>query len=160
MEIKVPEVGESVHEATIAKWHKQDGEAVHKDDLLCELETDKITLELNADGDGVLAIEIGEGESVDVGAVIGRIEEGAAPAEEKPAAEMKPEKKEEKRPEETKEGKKAERKTPAPAEAPPPATAARREAREEKREEARRETPPPRPKRRRPRRKDGSPGSR
>ena len=54
MEIKVPEVGESVVEALVAKWHKKDGERVAKDEPLCEIETDKITMELNAEVDGVL----------------------------------------------------------------------------------------------------------
>ncbi|HXV21057.1 MAG TPA: biotin/lipoyl-containing protein, partial [Desulfuromonadales bacterium] len=53
MDIKVPEVGESVFEAEVGKWHKKDGDRVAKDDLLVELETDKITLELNADAEGV-----------------------------------------------------------------------------------------------------------
>lgn len=85
MEIKVPAVGESVFEATIGKWHKRDGEAVRKDEILCELETDKITLELNAEADGVLSIGVQEGETVKVGTVIGTLREGAAPAAEKPA---------------------------------------------------------------------------
>jgi 2-oxoglutarate dehydrogenase E2 component (dihydrolipoamide succinyltransferase) len=82
MEIKVPSVGESVFEATVARWHRQDGEHVHKDDLLCELETDKITLELNADAAGTLSIGAPAGTTVAVGAVIGTIaEEGEGPRE-------------------------------------------------------------------------------
>ncbi len=82
MELKVPEVGESIFEAEIGKWHKKDGESVKKDDLLCELETDKISLEMNAEADGVLHIKVQEGETVKIGAVIGELEEGAGGAEE------------------------------------------------------------------------------
>ena len=55
IEIKVPPLGESVSEATIAKWHKKEGEGVSQDQLLVELETDKVTLEVNAASSGVLA---------------------------------------------------------------------------------------------------------
>jgi 2-oxoglutarate dehydrogenase E2 component (dihydrolipoamide succinyltransferase) len=130
MEIKVPSVGESVYEATIAKWHKQGGERVEKNDLLCELETDKITLELNADADGVLSIRVPEGETVEIDAVIGAIDEGAGKKKEK--EEPKEEKKEEK-PSEKKEEKKAEKKEekkeekPAPEKEAPPAKEAEKE---------------------------------
>jgi len=53
-EIKVPPLGESVTEATVGSWHKKQGEAVSADELLVELETDKITLEVTAEADGVL----------------------------------------------------------------------------------------------------------
>jgi 2-oxoglutarate dehydrogenase E2 component (dihydrolipoamide succinyltransferase) len=81
MDIKIPEVGESVYEALVAKWHKGNGEFVRKDEPVCELETDKITLELNAEVDGLLAIAIPAGQTVKIGTVIGRIAEQAAPAE-------------------------------------------------------------------------------
>ncbi len=99
MDIKVPEVGESVYEALLAKWHKRDGEAVGKDDVLCEIETDKITLELNAEADGTLSILVPAGTTVKVGSVIGAIEAQAkgAPTKEPankevsaPAAPQKP----------------------------------------------------------------------
>jgi 2-oxoglutarate dehydrogenase E2 component (dihydrolipoamide succinyltransferase) len=76
MNIVIPSVGESVVEALVAKWLKKEGDPVAKDDLLCELETDKITMELRADGAGVLRILVAEGETVKIGTVIGRIEEG------------------------------------------------------------------------------------
>jgi 2-oxoglutarate dehydrogenase E2 component (dihydrolipoamide succinyltransferase) len=76
MEIIVPSVGESVVQALVSKWHKKDGEVIFKDDLLCEIETDKITLDVNAEVDGILSIKVQEGETVDIGAVIGVIEEG------------------------------------------------------------------------------------
>ncbi|MBT0663503.1 dihydrolipoyllysine-residue succinyltransferase [Geobacter pelophilus] len=78
MEIKIPEVGESVHDALVAKWLKDDGSTVTKDEPLCEIETDKITLELNADASGVLTITIPAGQTVPVGTVIGSIAPGSA----------------------------------------------------------------------------------
>src|ERR1700751_2467621 len=77
-ESKVPSLGESVTEATVAKWLKQPGEAVAIDEPIAELETDKITLEVNAPATGTLAeILAEEGANVPVGAVLGRIAEGA-----------------------------------------------------------------------------------
>ena len=88
-DIVVPTLGESVSEATVAKWLKQPGDAVAADEPLVELETDKVTLEVNASVAGVLSEVIAaEGENVEVGALLGRIGEGegAAPkAADKPA---------------------------------------------------------------------------
>ena len=88
-EIHVPELGESVADATVGRWLKQEGEAVKSGDPLVELETDKINFEVEAEQDGVLeSISKDEGETVNVGEVIGTIGEGgeagdgAAPAEE------------------------------------------------------------------------------
>lgn len=78
MEIKVPAVGESVLEALVAKWLKKDGELVKKDEPLCEIETDKITLEINAEAAGVLSIGVKAGETVKIGTVIGAIDEQGA----------------------------------------------------------------------------------
>lgn len=75
MEIKIPEVGESVREALLAKWFKKSGDIVKRDEPLCEIETDKITLDLNADAAGLLTISVLEGTTVAVGTVIGTIEE-------------------------------------------------------------------------------------
>jgi 2-oxoglutarate dehydrogenase E2 component (dihydrolipoamide succinyltransferase) len=85
-EIHVPELGESVADATVGRWLKQEGEAVTSGDALVELETDKINFEVEAEQDGVLeSISKGEGETVNVGEVIGTIGEGegdgAAPEE-------------------------------------------------------------------------------
>jgi 2-oxoglutarate dehydrogenase E2 component (dihydrolipoamide succinyltransferase) len=118
MDIKVPEVGESIFEAEIGKWHKQDGDRVSKDDLLCELETDKISLELNAAADGVLRIQAQAGATVKVGAVIGVIEEGAGASSAEVATAEKAK--------QTSSPEKAPRKapgkgTPAPAAEPAPA---------------------------------------
>jgi len=80
-DIVVPVLGESVTEATIAAWLKQPGEAVAADEPIVELETEKATVELPAPKAGVLAeILAGEGEDVEVGAVIGRIEPGDSAA--------------------------------------------------------------------------------
>ncbi len=83
VEIHVPELGESVADATVGRWLKQEGEAVKSGDPLVELETDKINFEVEAEQDGVLeSIAKGEGESVNVGEVIGTIGEGdGRPAE-------------------------------------------------------------------------------
>lgn len=75
MEIRIPEVGESVVEALIAKWHVKNGETVHREQPVCELETDKVTLEINAEADGILSILMPEGKTVKIGTVIGIIEE-------------------------------------------------------------------------------------
>lgn len=77
MEIKIPEVGESVREALLAKWFKKSGDVVTRDEPLCEIETDKITLDLNAEAAGVLTISVSEGTTVAVGMAIGVIEESA-----------------------------------------------------------------------------------
>jgi 2-oxoglutarate dehydrogenase E2 component (dihydrolipoamide succinyltransferase) len=80
-EVRVPTLGESVSEATIGKWFKKPGDAVRKDEPLLELETDKVTLEVNAPDSGVLAeITAADGSTVGVGALLGQITAGAAGA--------------------------------------------------------------------------------
>ena len=89
VEIKVPTLGESVTEATVAKWFKQAGEAVAADEPLVELETDKVTVEVPAPSAGTIAeIKAPAGTTVNVGALLGTIAPGAAPAKAaaKPAA--------------------------------------------------------------------------
>ena len=77
-EIIVPQLGESVSEATIAVLHKKIGDAVKTDELVVELETDKVTLEVNSPADGVISdLSLSEGDNVKVGDVIGLVEEGA-----------------------------------------------------------------------------------
>jgi 2-oxoglutarate dehydrogenase E2 component (dihydrolipoamide succinyltransferase) len=99
-DIVVPTLGESITEATVAKWLKREGEAVKRDDPLLELETDKVTLEVYAAAAGVLSeIRVQDGASVEVGAVLGVIDEGGTA---RPAA--KPS-------------------TPEPSKAPPPSKA-------------------------------------
>ena len=78
IEMKVPVVGESITEVTIAAWTKKDGEVVALDDIICELESDKATFELPAEAAGVLRIAAAEGDTIPVGAVICRIEVGAS----------------------------------------------------------------------------------
>ena len=84
-DIMTPTLGESVTEATVAKWSKQAGDAVKKDEILVELETDKVSLEVASPEDGVLSeILAQEGETVGPGALLGRVGVGSATA--KPAA--------------------------------------------------------------------------
>ncbi len=81
IEIVVPTLGESVTEATVGKWFKKAGDAVKADEALAELETDKVTLEVNAPAAGVISeIVVKEGETVGVGAILGSIAEGQAAA--------------------------------------------------------------------------------
>ncbi|MGO8739271.1 2-oxoglutarate dehydrogenase complex dihydrolipoyllysine-residue succinyltransferase [Rhodoblastus sp.] len=111
-EIRVPTLGESVTEATIGRWFKKPGDAVKADEPLLELETDKVTLEVNAPAAGSLAeIVAKDGETVAPGALLGHIAEGAVTAIAVPAS----------TPAET------AAKTPAPA-APPPSPAAAKNA--------------------------------
>ena len=94
-QIVVPTLGESVSEATVAQWLKQEGEAVKADEPIVELETDKVTLEVPAPADGVIAkITVGEGETVEVGTLLGELGEGsgAAPANDEKKEEPKAEK--------------------------------------------------------------------
>ncbi|MGN6465604.1 MAG: 2-oxoglutarate dehydrogenase complex dihydrolipoyllysine-residue succinyltransferase [Rhizobiaceae bacterium] len=80
-EIRVPTLGESVTEATIGKWFKAAGDAIAADEPLVELETDKVTIEVPAPAAGTLAeIAAKEGETVEVGALLGSIAEGAGKA--------------------------------------------------------------------------------
>jgi 2-oxoglutarate dehydrogenase E2 component (dihydrolipoamide succinyltransferase) len=105
VEIHVPELGESVADATVGRWLKQEGEAVKSGDPLVELETDKINFEVEAEQDGVLeSISKGEGETVGVGEVIGTLGEGDGA----------------KAPQETEEDEEEEAEAPAEAEQPEP----------------------------------------
>ena len=79
IEIKVPAMGESVTEATVARWFKKEGDAVARDEPLLELETDKVTVEVPAPADGAIeSIAAKAGDTVQVGAVLGAIAEGKA----------------------------------------------------------------------------------
>lgn len=81
VEIKVPTLGESVTEATVGQWFKEAGEPVSADEPLVELETDKVTVEVNAPVSGTVSeIIVGEGDTVEVGAILGSIAEGAGAA--------------------------------------------------------------------------------
>src|SRR5271167_388699 len=79
IDIRVPALGESISEATVGKWFKKAGEAVRADEPLVELETDKVTLEVNAPGAGVLSeITAETGQTVGIGALLGQLSGGAA----------------------------------------------------------------------------------
>lgn len=100
LEIKIPAVGESITEVTISSWLKQDGDYVEMDEVICELESDKATLELTAEAAGELKTLANEGDTIEIGAVVASIDtdakapEGAAPKkEEKKADEPKKEEK-------------------------------------------------------------------
>ncbi len=86
-EVKVPTLGESISEATLGQWLKQPGEAVAADEVIASLETDKVAVEVTSPIAGVMgAHSVKEGDTVNVGAVIGSIEEGSGtPAAAKPA---------------------------------------------------------------------------
>jgi len=80
IEIKIPSVGESVQEAVLVQWYKKNGDSVQKDEPIFIIETDKVTLEIVAEADGILKIMVSEGETVIIGAVVGTIDTEAAPA--------------------------------------------------------------------------------
>lgn len=98
IEIKVPPVGESISEVTLVTWMKKDGEWVDRDEVICELESEKATFELNAEQAGILHIVAQEGDTLNIGDLACKIDEtaerpagAAAPAPEAPKAEAKPE---------------------------------------------------------------------
>jgi 2-oxoglutarate dehydrogenase E2 component (dihydrolipoamide succinyltransferase) len=113
-EVKVPALGESVTEATVAQWFKKPGDTVTVDEPLVELETDKVTVEVPAPASGVLTeVLIESGTTVEIGAVLASIGEGGGKAAAKPAA----------KPAATKEEPKAAAPAAAPAPKPAPAPA-------------------------------------
>jgi 2-oxoglutarate dehydrogenase E2 component (dihydrolipoamide succinyltransferase) len=79
LELKVPSPGESISEVQIARWIKKDGDYVEKDEEIAEIDSDKATLTLTAEADGVLKILVKEGETVAVGSVVASIDTDAAP---------------------------------------------------------------------------------
>ena len=86
VEIKVPALGESITEGTVIQWFKAAGEAVNVDEPLVELETDKVTLEIPAPASGTIGeIRFEAGDNVEVGAILGLINDGAAGAASVPA---------------------------------------------------------------------------
>ena len=125
--ILVPELGESVLEATVSRWLKKEGDSINVGDVLVELETDKVNLEVGAKSAGVLAkIEVPEGGDVKVGAVLGTIDENGKPAQapsQTPAS--RPQKAEEKQ--EPVQTKKAENARPAAPQLTPVASRVARE---------------------------------
>jgi len=93
-DIKVPPMGESITEATLARWLKKEGDAVEMDEPLVELETDKVTLEVSSPATGVLSeVLVKQGETVEIDTLIGRVTEGAssaAPQEKHPVTSAPP----------------------------------------------------------------------
>lgn len=89
-DVKVPAVGESITEATIGKWEKQNGEAVKRNDVLLLLETDKASVEVVAEGDGVLTITAQQGQTVPIGSSIGSIDSDGKASVAAPAAAPQP----------------------------------------------------------------------
>lgn len=83
-EVKIPEVGESVTEALLTQWYRRDGDFVRKGEILFLIETDKVTLEVVAEGDGILKILVPEGATVAVGTVVAVLETDGA-REQEPA---------------------------------------------------------------------------
>src|ERR1700744_4847051 len=113
IEIKVPAMGESVTEATVARWFKKEGESVAGDEPILDLETDKVTVEVPAPAAGSIeSISVQAGAPVQVGAVLGAIAEGKTGTTAKPPVKAKAPKAEAPRAE-----------APKPAAAPAPAPA-------------------------------------
>lgn len=117
IEMKVPSVGESVSEVTIASWTKKDGDFVKMDEVICELESDKATFELPAEADGILRIIAAEGTTLPIGALICKIEDSNNNTKDSaPAAAAAPA---------PAEAPKEEAKAPAPAAEPAPTAASK-----------------------------------
>ena len=97
IEIKVPTVGESISEVTLVKWLKKDGEWVERDEILCELESEKATFELNAEQAGILQTVAKEGDTLNIGDLACKIDDKAERPAGAPAAAAEAPKKEEKK---------------------------------------------------------------
>lgn len=110
VELKVPSPGESITEVTIARWLKQTGDVVEKDEVLAEIDSDKATLTLNAEDSGKIEVLASEGDTVKVGQVVVKIDNSFKP-EPKAKTEVKVEAKKETVPVEKKEAVVAEQKT-------------------------------------------------
>src|SRR6476620_5081759 len=85
IDLKVPTVGESISEVTLVKWLKKEGDYVNRDEILCELESEKATFKLNAEQAGILHIVAQEGATLASGDLACRIDETAAKPEGVPA---------------------------------------------------------------------------
>jgi 2-oxoglutarate dehydrogenase E2 component (dihydrolipoamide succinyltransferase) len=118
IEIKIPGVGESIQEALLAEWFKKDGDHVKKDEPLFVIETDKVTLEIEAESDGILEIKVEAGTTVSIGQVVGTIDTETEDKSKLEKAEneqkkiTEPEKDQEDLVEEKKEAREKEKKTP------------------------------------------------
>jgi len=78
IDIKVPTVGESINEVTLVKWLKNDGDYVERDEVIAELESEKATFEVNAEKAGVLKTVGKEGDTLNIGEVLAKIDDAAA----------------------------------------------------------------------------------
>lgn len=101
-QVKIPAIGESITEVTLASWQKSDGDFVEEGEILCDIESDKATVELPAEVSGTLKISVEEGTDLAIGAVIATIEEGEG-KKEAPKKEASTEKSTDSKPEATKE---------------------------------------------------------
>ena len=90
IEIKVPTVGESINEVTLLKWTKKDGEWVERDEVIAELESEKATFEVNAEQAGILTTVGKEGDTLNIGDVLAKIDETAAKPEGQPVTKEAP----------------------------------------------------------------------
>lgn len=90
IEIKVPTVGESINEVTLLKWTKKDGEWVERDEVIAELESEKATFEVNAEQAGILTTVGKEGDTLNIGDVLAKIDETAVKPEGQPVAKEAP----------------------------------------------------------------------
>jgi len=132
VELKVPEVGESVKEAILAEWYKKEGDYVKKDEPVFVIETDKVTLEVPADQSGVLHILVQEGETVEIGKVVGTLDTEAAEKAPEAGEKPKPEAAEPKAAEAEKPAAEAEKTEVQAEEKPPEPKPAEKAAPEEK----------------------------
>tara|TARA_B100001971_G_C18268036_1_gene596545 strand:- start:120549 stop:121781 length:1233 start_codon:yes stop_codon:yes gene_type:complete len=87
IEIKIPSIGESITEVTLASWHVADGDFVEEGDILADIESDKATVELPAESSGTITLKVEEGSDLPIGAVIAELAEGEGSA--KPKAQEK-----------------------------------------------------------------------
>ncbi|WP_258100919.1 2-oxoglutarate dehydrogenase complex dihydrolipoyllysine-residue succinyltransferase [Marinoscillum pacificum] len=90
LEMKVPTVGESISEVTIAQWMKQDGDIVEMDEVICELESDKATFEVTAEAAGQLKIKAQEGDTLEIGGLLCEIDESKAEQSAEPEVKEEP----------------------------------------------------------------------
>jgi 2-oxoglutarate dehydrogenase E2 component (dihydrolipoamide succinyltransferase) len=118
VEIKVPNVGESVQEVTLSKWLVQEGDYVEVDQEICELESDKATLELPSEVAGTIAFVAKEGDDLEIGAVVAKVDTSAKRPEGSAPKEKASEAKKAEKPTPAKEEKEAPTKTPATEKGP------------------------------------------
>ncbi len=88
IDIKVPTIGESITEVTLLKWTKKEGDWVERDEVIAELESEKATFEVNAEQAGILQPQAKEGDTLNIGDVLAKIDETAAKPEAAPKAEV------------------------------------------------------------------------